>query len=115
MDMNLIRAMPIPQRIELVQEILDSIAVDTRKPTLGDELIAELDRRLEADEANPEAGVPWEQVEAAALAKVSAESTAGEMDAEVCEELDRRVAAYRANPSAAKPWDVVKASLRSRS
>ena len=66
MDMNLIRAMPIPQRIELVQEILDSIAVDTRKPTLGDELMAELDRRLEADEANPEAGVPWEQVEAAA-------------------------------------------------
>ena len=68
-DIDAIRELPVQQRIELAHIILDSIAADTERPKLSDEFKAELDRRVEADEANPEAGVPWEQVEAAALAR----------------------------------------------
>ncbi len=47
------------------QEILDSVAADQPRPPLSDAKRRELDRRL----ADPADGVPWEQVEAAALAR----------------------------------------------
>ncbi len=68
-DKSPILALPVPQRIQFVQEILDSIAADTAKRELPQELKDELDRRLAWDDANPDGGIPWEQVEAAALAR----------------------------------------------
>ena len=61
--------MSVPERIALVQEILDSIAEETAPLPLTEEQRQEIDRRLAAHRANPQAAIPWEQVEAEALAR----------------------------------------------
>jgi putative addiction module component (TIGR02574 family) len=60
----------VPERIALVQEILDSIAAEAQDAPLTDAQRQEIDRRLAAHQANPEAAIPWEQVEAEALARI---------------------------------------------
>ena len=55
------------ERIALVQEILDSVAADQPRPPLSETKRRELDRRLADAAANPDDGVPWDEVEAAAL------------------------------------------------
>jgi putative addiction module component (TIGR02574 family) len=54
------------ERIELAQDLWDSLApeeIDAELP-LDDEQRAELDRRLEDLERNPDSAIPWEQVRA---------------------------------------------------
>ena len=64
--------MTIAERIALVQEILDSVAADQRdEPVMSDRRRQELERRVAYFEANPDDGVPWEEVKAAALARFS--------------------------------------------
>jgi putative addiction module component (TIGR02574 family) len=62
--------MSIEDRITLVQAIWDSIASAQQRPPLSDALRAELDRRVADHLANPEDVVPWEEVKAAALARL---------------------------------------------
>jgi putative addiction module component (TIGR02574 family) len=57
-----IRSLPIPERFHLVEQIWDSIIEDEGQFELSDELKAELDRRIDADDANPGRGEPWEVV-----------------------------------------------------
>jgi putative addiction module component (TIGR02574 family) len=52
----------IPERILLVEEIWDSIAETPEEVTLTEAQDAELDRRLAAYEADPQAGSTWEEV-----------------------------------------------------
>jgi putative addiction module component (TIGR02574 family) len=59
----------VDERIALVQAIWDSIAAEVERAPLTDEQKAEIDRRLAAHRANPQAAIPWEQVEAEALAR----------------------------------------------
>ncbi len=54
-----LRRLPIPQRIQLVEDLWDSIAEEAPAIHLSNEQIAELDRRLDALEAQPESGTPW--------------------------------------------------------
>ena len=54
-----LRRLPIQQRIQLVEDLWDSIADDAAAIHLSKEQIAELDRRLDALEAQPESGTPW--------------------------------------------------------
>ncbi|MFN2509449.1 MAG: addiction module protein, partial [Chthoniobacterales bacterium] len=54
-----LRRLPIPQRIQLVEELWNSIAEEAPAIHLSKEQIAELDRRLDALEAQPESGTPW--------------------------------------------------------
>jgi putative addiction module component (TIGR02574 family) len=54
-----LRQLPIPERIQLVKELWDSIAEESPAIDLSLEQIAELDRRLDALEAQPESGTPW--------------------------------------------------------
>ncbi|WP_439630859.1 addiction module protein [Gemmata sp.] len=61
----------VADRIALAQAIWDSVAAETEPPALTDAQKKEIDRRLAAHAANPSAAVPWEQVEAAALARIS--------------------------------------------
>ncbi|MEX0744765.1 MAG: addiction module protein [Phycisphaeraceae bacterium] len=56
------RKLPIPARIQLVEDIWDSIANDARTLPLTDELRAELDRRWAEHERDPSSAIPWEQV-----------------------------------------------------
>ncbi|CAN5541367.1 addiction module protein [soil metagenome] len=57
--MKELRQLPIAERIELVKELWDSIAEESPSIGLSQEQIAELDRRLDALEAQPESGTPW--------------------------------------------------------
>ena len=52
----------VSERIQLVQDIWDSIAEVPDSVALTDEQKAELDRRLEAYHRDPNAGSPWSVV-----------------------------------------------------
>jgi putative addiction module component (TIGR02574 family) len=57
------RDLPISERIQLVEDIWDSIAEDSAGELhLTDEEVAELDRRVEEYKKNPSSGVSWEEV-----------------------------------------------------
>ncbi len=62
--------MSVEERLALVEAIWDSIAPQTETAPLTEAQQAEVDRRWTAHEANPQAAIPWEQVEAAALARL---------------------------------------------
>ncbi|MEW6169638.1 MAG: addiction module protein [Pseudomonadota bacterium] len=57
-----LRDLPLDQRLRLVEELWDSIAADQEALPLTDEQRAELDRRLDAYEADGERGRPAELV-----------------------------------------------------
>jgi len=59
----------VAERLQLVQEIWDSIVPSVEQLPLTQAQRDELDRRLAALEANPGNVVPWEEVEARALAR----------------------------------------------
>lgn len=61
--------LPVEQRLALVQELWDSIAASEERLPLSEAKRQELDRRLADHEANPNEVIPWEQIEAAAVAR----------------------------------------------
>ena len=52
----------IEERIQMVEEIWDSIAAVPEAIALSEEQKDELDRRLKAYHRNPDAGSPWMEV-----------------------------------------------------
>lgn len=54
--------LPIAERIQLVEDIWDSIAAVPEAVPLTDAQRRELDRRIEAYHRDPRAGSPWSQV-----------------------------------------------------
>ncbi len=68
-DLESLRRLPVAERLQLVEDLWDSIAVDTPTPDLpmSPALVAELDRRLkDLDEAR-ERTFSWEEVREAIL------------------------------------------------
>ena len=63
--------MTVAERIAPVQEILDSVAAEQPPEPLSGAKRQELDHRIADQAANPVDGVPWEEVERAALARFS--------------------------------------------
>ena len=65
-DLEALRRLPVEARLQLVEDLWDSIAQEAPDEAfpMTPELIAELDRRLAEADANPDAGIPWEQVRA---------------------------------------------------
>jgi putative addiction module component (TIGR02574 family) len=65
-DFELLRRLPVAERLRLVGDLWDSIAQDAPDEAfpMTPELAAELDRRLADADANPGGGIPWEQVRA---------------------------------------------------
>jgi len=57
----------VAERIQLVEDIWDSIAADSDEIRLSDELLAELDARLEDQAANPGVGRSWSEVKSRLL------------------------------------------------
>jgi putative addiction module component (TIGR02574 family) len=57
-----ILSLSVPERIQLVEDIWDSIAEFPEQMLLTDEQKSELDRRLDAYHASPDEGSPWELV-----------------------------------------------------
>ena len=52
-------SLSIPERIQLVEDIWDTIAEVPEEVSLTDEQKTELDRRLDAYHLNPNEGSPW--------------------------------------------------------
>jgi putative addiction module component (TIGR02574 family) len=63
------KALPLPERVELVEALWESIVAEGYEPPLTDAQAAELDRRLEAHRRNPTDVIRWEQIKADAEAK----------------------------------------------
>jgi putative addiction module component (TIGR02574 family) len=64
-----IHKLSLAERLVLVEDIWDSIAAEEPEVELTDEMKRELDRRIEAADANPGAGSSWEEVKARLRAK----------------------------------------------
>jgi putative addiction module component (TIGR02574 family) len=65
MDANLAKEalnLPLAERIELVEELWESILAHPEALPLTDAQRAELDRRLARFEENPDSASPWETV-----------------------------------------------------
>ncbi len=60
----------VAERLALVEAIWQSIAADVERSPLSEAERAEVQRRLAAHQANPQAAIRWEQVEAEALARL---------------------------------------------
>lgn len=60
----------VAERLALAEAIWASVTPELEAAPLSDAQKAEVDRRLAAHRANPQAAIPWEQVEAAALARL---------------------------------------------
>lgn len=52
-------SLSVPERIQLVEDIWDTIAEAPEEVDLSEEQKAELDRRLDAYHQNPDEGTPW--------------------------------------------------------
>ena len=61
----------VEDRLALAQQIWDSIAEEVNCLPLSKVQQQEVDRRLAAHRANPQAAIPWEQVEAEARARLA--------------------------------------------
>ncbi|PSN19102.1 hypothetical protein C7271_09070 [filamentous cyanobacterium CCP5] len=59
-----IAALPLEERIHIVQAIWDSIAAEQAYPDLTDAQKQELDRRIDDTEANPGNVMSWDEVKA---------------------------------------------------
>ncbi len=68
--LSAISAMSIDDRIRLVEAVWEGIEDEEPVPELTEAQKEELDRRSAAYEASPQSGVPWEQVEAEARARL---------------------------------------------
>jgi putative addiction module component (TIGR02574 family) len=62
--------LPVEERLSLVEEIWDSIVADTAAVLPTDAQRAELQNRIEEDDANPADITPWEQIKAGTLARL---------------------------------------------
>jgi putative addiction module component (TIGR02574 family) len=59
--------MSVDERLQLVEEIWDSLAEEAEASPLTEAQRQEVDCRWAAHRANPQAAIPWEQVEAEIL------------------------------------------------
>lgn len=59
-----LRKLSLAERIQLLEDVWDSIAEETNAWELTPELQAELDQRLNDLETNPSGNVTWEEVKA---------------------------------------------------
>jgi putative addiction module component (TIGR02574 family) len=62
--------MSVDERLALVEAIWESLTAQVEAAPLTDAQKAEVERRWAVHQANPQAAIPWEQVEAAALAEL---------------------------------------------
>lgn len=57
-----IDAWPVDEQVELLEKVWDKLAESGWQPAVLDDLKAELDRRLDALDANPDDVLSWDQV-----------------------------------------------------
>jgi putative addiction module component (TIGR02574 family) len=68
--LTVVESWPVEDRLRLVEAVWDGIADQGYEPELTEEMKAELDRRIEELDRNPDVGVPWEEVKARVLGRL---------------------------------------------
>lgn len=61
--------LPVSERIQFVEDVWDSIAIDSGAVELSTEQRAELKRRVDEFRQDPSGNVPWEDIKAQALVR----------------------------------------------
>ena len=61
-DLNYLLTLDVPEKLELIGVLWDSIDASAHSVSMSDELVAELDRRKAEVERDPSLLVPWEVV-----------------------------------------------------
>ena len=56
--------LPVPERIQLVEDLWDSLVADEADIPISDRQLAEIERRKTMMEANPNVGISWETAKA---------------------------------------------------
>jgi len=69
-DLQRLRALPVTERLQLVEDLWDSIAEEPGELRLTAAHLAELDRRLDALEEKPDKGTDWETLKERILASL---------------------------------------------
>ncbi|RQP26820.1 addiction module protein [Albitalea terrae] len=54
--------LPVAERLELVEDLWDSIADEIDAQPVPEAVVRELRERMARYDANPESGIPWEEV-----------------------------------------------------
>lgn len=67
--LQVIRALPVEARVDILLKMWDELLDEGWQPTLDEQLKAELDRRWAKYQADPTKVIPWEEVEAQAKAR----------------------------------------------
>ena len=70
-NIGALKQLSVAERIQLVEDLWDSIIEDAPDDAfpISPELAVELDRRVAELKANPELGVPWDEVRRSILAR----------------------------------------------
>ncbi|MEM7601486.1 MAG: addiction module protein [Verrucomicrobiota bacterium] len=59
-----LRELPVSERIQLVEDLWDTIAVDSESIRLTEAQTTELNRRLDRFEEDPSVGIEWSDLKA---------------------------------------------------
>jgi putative addiction module component (TIGR02574 family) len=65
-----ILSLPVEERLELAETIWDSLEQSAEQPPLPEWQRRTLDERIASDDADPDAGSPWEEVKQRILASL---------------------------------------------
>ena len=65
------KELPLPERVELVEALWETITAEGYEPPLTPEQAVELDRRLEAHRQDPDNVISWETIREVFLRKYS--------------------------------------------
>jgi putative addiction module component (TIGR02574 family) len=57
-------SLPVPDRVEVLQRLWDSLPADSGDPFLSPALVAELERRVAHEDAHPQEDLTWDDVKA---------------------------------------------------
>jgi putative addiction module component (TIGR02574 family) len=60
--LDAVKSLPLPDRLELVDAVWETIAAEGYEPPLTEGQSAELQRRLDEHRANPASAIPWETI-----------------------------------------------------
>ena len=63
--------LPANEQLALVRDIWDHIIASATRPPLSEAQLQELRRRVAEDDADPDNLIPWEEVKAQALKRIS--------------------------------------------
>ena len=63
-EIEQLRELPISERIQLVEDLWDTVAADSSHVRLSATQLKELDRRIDRSEKNPNEGILWSSLKA---------------------------------------------------